>query len=151
MPSRAARTRAVPLQGAVTFSPQPDSMAGTVDTLSSRLAAKLPAGLCQYGTRRAGRENARWLFICPRLLSRLLYQCRAVVGDAMVGDAHGSAWTLSCSENLHNVPSFKWDQGFDSEMPNHFQVKANVSLMCPHPRVKFLAWLSMAPHSDTAE
>lgn len=150
MPSRAARTRAVPLQGAVTFSPQPDSVAGTADALSSRLAAKLLAGLCRYGTRRAGRENARWLFTCPRAAC-LLYQCRAVVGDAVVGDAHGSAWTLSRSENLHDMPSSKWDQGFDSEMPKHFQDKANVSLMCPHPRVTFLAWLSMAPHSDTAE
>lgn len=45
----------------------------------------------------------------------------------------------------------KFWKGFDSEMSNHFQVKANVSLILPHPRVKFLAWLSMAPHLDTTE
>lgn len=45
----------------------------------------------------------------------------------------------------------KFWKGFDSEMRNQFQVKENVSLMLSHPRVKFLAWLSTAPHSDITE
>lgn len=46
LPSHTARTRAVLFWGEVMFSPQAAPMAGTVDTLSLRLAAKLWAGLC---------------------------------------------------------------------------------------------------------
>lgn len=34
-------------------------------------------------------------------------------------------------------------KGFDLETPNQLQIKGNVSLMHPYPRVKFSVWLSM--------
>lgn len=65
-------------------------------------------------------------------------------------DQHGHPVRKIYTMSLVSSGTKFW-KGFDSEMSNHFQVKENVSLMLSHPRVKFLAWLSMAPHSDTTE
>lgn len=35
-------------------------------------------------------------------------------------------------------------KGFDLETPNQLQIKGNISLMHPYPRVTFSEWLSMA-------
>lgn len=119
------------------FQPQPDPVAGAADALSSRLAAKL---------------WARWELEgqMHTVSSSALIQCVSFTSTEQQWEMpvvqHGCP-AVRRNYRIYPVSSgTKFWKGFDSEMPNHFQVQANVSLMLPHPRVKSLAWLSMAPH-----
>lgn len=148
LPSHTAQAQAVLLRGEVTFKSSPGPCGGRPVL---KAGCRIMAWLVLMGHVESWKRKCPWLFICPHTACPC-YQHRAAVGHAVVGDARGSAQaprkTYTMCPVSNRTKSWK---GFDSEIQNYFQVRANLSSMLLHPRVKFLAWLSMIPHWDTAE
>lgn len=94
LPSRTTRTRAVPLQGEVTFSPQLDPVAGAAHTCPQGWLQNY--GLACSDVARGEMEEKTHTGSSSALVQRVSFTSgRAAVGDATVGDAHGSAWAPS--------------------------------------------------------